>query len=274
MNKRDTIRPKLVPPRGILRARADLPAPGYGRYWPAEDLAPFVEHFWTVSWDLETPETREVLPHPSVQIVLEAGASRVAGVPRGRFTRQLEGRGRVLGTKFRPGGFRPFIHGPVSALTGRVTTLSELFGPLAHALEAEALAPQDAVAGFERVQEFLRGRHPVPDDNIDLVSGIAERVAKDREIMRVEQLVQLSGLSVRALQRLFSEYVGVSPKWIIQRYRLHEAAQRIVDAPDPGAENWASLALDLGYSDQAHFIRDFRRIVGQTPAVYARSIER
>ncbi|MDX2000211.1 MAG: DUF6597 domain-containing transcriptional factor, partial [Thermoanaerobaculia bacterium] len=107
MNERDSLRPKLVPPRGILHRRATLPAPGYARFWPPPALAPFVEHFWTVSWDLAEPEVHEVLPHPSVQFVIETGNSRVAGVFRGRFSTRLEGRGRVLGTKFLPGGFRP-----------------------------------------------------------------------------------------------------------------------------------------------------------------------
>jgi AraC-like DNA-binding protein len=92
-------------------------------------------------------------------------------------------------------------------------------------------------------------------------------VASDRRITRVEQLVRELGVGARRLQRLFDEYVGVSPKWIIQRYRLHEAAERIAAGC---ANDWATLALDLGYADQAHFIRDFKRLVGLPPAEYAR----
>jgi AraC-like DNA-binding protein len=60
--------------------------------------------------------------------------------------------------------------------------------------------------------------------------------------------------------------VGVSPKWVLQRYRLQEAAERMAsgEATDP-----AELALDLGYFDQAHFGNDFRRYVGIPPAAYA-----
>jgi AraC-like DNA-binding protein len=75
-------------------------------------------------------------------------------------------------------------------------------------------------------------------------------------------------LTTRTLQRLFATYVGVSPKWVIQRYRLHEAAEQL--AADPSI-NQASLAAELGYSDQAHFVRDFKRIVGMTPAAYAKN---
>jgi AraC-like DNA-binding protein len=74
-------------------------------------------------------------------------------------------------------------------------------------------------------------------------------------------------MTPRALQRLFSEYVGVGPKWVIQRLRLHEA---IAQVQQGHAVSWAALAQSLGYFDQAHFIADFRRLVGRTPAQYAR----
>ena len=75
------------------------------------------------------------------------------------------------------------------------------------------------------------------------------------------------GVGVRTLQRLFDETVGVSPKWVIQRYRLHEAAARMAAA---AAIDWADIALELGYADQAHFIRDFRKLVGRSPADYVK----
>lgn len=267
LNKPDMIRPKMVPPRGVLYTRMQPQMPDYGRYWPGDELLPFVEHFWTVTWDLAEPEVAEVLPHPSVQMTLEAGAARVTGVPRGRFVTRLAGKGRVLGTKFRPGGFRPFLGRPLSTLTGRVLPLAEVFGAAAEGLAERALAHDDPLAAFEVVQRFLLGLRPQPDPAIELVGRIAERVATDRELTRVAQLESLFSLGARALQRLFAGYVGVSPKWVIQRYRLHEAAERIADG---GEIDWADLAHELGYADQAHFIRDFRRLVGRTPVEYAR----
>jgi AraC-like DNA-binding protein len=83
----------------------------------------------------------------------------------------------------------------------------------------------------------------------------------------VEHVARITGTGVRALQRLFGEYVGVSPKWVIARYRLHEAEARLSAGEDV---DLAALALDLGYYDQAHFTRDFQAIVGRPPAAYAR----
>jgi AraC-like DNA-binding protein len=75
-------------------------------------------------------------------------------------------------------------------------------------------------------------------------------------------------VSERTLQRLFRDYIGLSPKWVLKRYRVHEAAERIASGEAPDA---AWLAAVLGYSDQSHFIRDFSAQVGCSPGTYARA---
>ncbi len=79
-------------------------------------------------------------------------------------------------------------------------------------------------------------------------------------------LARRLALSVRSLQRLFAEQVGLSPAWVIRRYRLHEAAAR---ATEGGEVDWARLAAELGYCDQAHLVRDFTATVGTPTARYA-----
>jgi AraC-like DNA-binding protein len=87
----------------------------------------------------------------------------------------------------------------------------------------------------------------------------------DPSITRVEHLCAHAGCSKRTLQRVFREYVGVPPKWVLERIRLHEAAERMAE----GEGDWAGMALDLGYFDQAHFIKAFKAVVGRSPAEYA-----
>jgi len=262
------VRPKLDTPRGILNYRA-AEMPGRYGYWPSADLAPFVEHYWILEWDLPAPQTNQVLSHPSVHLAIEAGRSGVYGVITKTFTRVTEGKGRVIGTKFRPGGFRPFVQADISGFTDRRLTPAEVFGDDGEKLEQRVLQHQDHGAAIAEIETFLRGRNPQPDETITRVASMVECIAADRDLLRVEQLVERFGLGARQLQRLFSDWVGVTPKWVIQRYRLHEAAERLAAG---GPIDWAALALDLGYADQAHFIRDFKRIVGKTPADYSRGL--
>jgi hypothetical protein len=73
------------------------------------------------------------------------------------------------------------------------------------------------------------------------------------------------------MQRAFQRRVGVSPKWVLKRYRLHEAAERIATGE---ADNLSALALDLGYFDVAHFTRQFTAAMGEPPGAYARRCAR
>ena len=76
----------------------------------------------------------------------------------------------------------------------------------------------------------------------------------------MEDLVDRFGMNKRTLQRLFAKYQsGVSPKWVIQRYRLHEAAEQLAAGSSIGQ---SALAADLGYSAKAHILRDFISVVG------------
>ena len=255
----------------MLGGPSPSPQRDHRRYWPSADLAPFVEHHWIVRWDLATPATAETLPHPAVHMVFRAGRAELVGVMRGRFTTRLEGRGGVIGTKFRPGGFRPFVDRPIAAFADRRWPLADVLGEPADGLAKQVFGcfdrDREAIA---RIETFLRDRHPAADSGIDLAARTVARIAAERTITRVEQLVGDPGPTLRGLQRLFREYVGATPKWVIQRYRLIEAAERLATGD---AADGAALALDLGYADQAHFIRDFKRIVGRPPAAYARALK-
>lgn len=89
----------------------------------------------------------------------------------------------------------------------------------------------------------------------------------DRSLLRVEEVADRHGLSRRALERLFARYVGVGPKWVLARYRMHD----VVTAPDEGyAGSLADLATTYGWFDQAHFGRDFTAVVGCPPSAYQR----
>lgn len=268
------IRETLDAGAGVGKARGVLKAapPGQGvfchmRRAAAPDLARFVDHYWMVSWDLEgsPPRAVETLTHPNFHLVSEAGKAEVAGVFTGRFTRMLEGRSRVFGIKFTPGGFRAFLPGPASALANRTVPAAGIFGAEVDRL-AQQLAESDTEpAQIAAAESFLRERIPPADPDADLAALLVRRILDEPEIRTVDDLAGRSGMGKRSLQRLFQEYVGVAPKWVIRRYRLHELLER-AHAGDP--PDWAQTAVDLGYFDQAHLINDFRSIVGCTPTAY------
>lgn len=258
-------RGEAKPARGVLHAAdADVK---HTRTAPVAALAELIEHFWSVTWDLKEPLYPQTLPHPSVHVLIEGARHEVAGVSTRRFSRVLSGRGRVFGIKFRPAMFRALLGRPVSSISNRVVKLGEVFGPagtrLARAIERASVPEAIALA-----EAFFQERGAV-DPEAKALRALVERAAVERTWVKAEQMAEAAGVTLRTLQRRCREYVGVGPKWVLQRYRLHEANERLKAEP---TSSLVGLALELGYVDQAHFVRDFRSVVGVTPGAYAQQV--
>lgn len=262
-------------PRGVLRPDETARHTELRREHPvAPALVPFVERYWTVRWDLTgRPAYRaEVLSDPAVNVSVEQGthprfgvslpAALVHGVVTRRFSVDLQGAGAVAAAKFRPGGF--------TALTGSrpapcVVRLPGHLGLDPDALTAAVLAEQDDGVRVDVLDRALAPLARQPAPAYLLLLDVLDRMRDGRALVRVDQVADVAGLSVRGLQRLFTGYVGVGPKAVLARFRLQDA----VTAIDAGSvDDLAGLAAELGWYDQAHFSRDFRSVVGVTPSAY------
>lgn len=257
---------------GILNPQAAAQAFALSRFDPHAALAPYVERYWRVRWALPPGEvfTQQTLSHPAVNLVFEASRAAIHGVVTRRFSIDLRDRGQAIGIKFRPGGFAAFWSGSIHRLTDRVAPLAELAGGEAPALAVAILREEhrdDDVRALldEFLLRSLRPPEPRRDEEIATAVRVVQ-LALQREVATVAALARRSHLSVRALQRLFRTYVGVGPKWVLSRLRLHQAAERIARG---AVSSWAAFAVELGYADQAHFSHEFRAYVGRSPADYA-----
>ena len=248
-----------------------------------------MDYYWIPRWDLrgQPPYQQTILPHPNVNLVFEAGGAGIFGVDRRLFTRTLSGLGLAFGVRFTAGGFRPFWQAPISQLTDRVAPAARLFGPRAEKARQAIIdrgagdyAAGDCGAGdcgagdcsaddarmIGHAEALLGSVLPERDPLAEQVAALVSGITDDPGLRRVDQLSAASGLTARTLQRLFADYVGVSPKWVMRRARLHEAAER---ADSGEAVDWAGLASDLCYADQAHLTRDFTVTIGVPPSRYA-----
>lgn len=237
----------------------------HGRLAPADELAGLVEHYWWVAWQVDAPVESEVLAYPSVHVVVEGAEARVVGVPTAKFVRRLEGQGQAFGIKFRPGMFHALWQAPVWPLTDASIPLraTRADAGLADTLER----PGSAAERAERVDRVLAGRPIAANPRAMLARDLVERARTERSLTSVFELSRWSGQSERALQRLFREFVGVSPKWVVRRFRLQEAALRL-SRPETTV---VGVAAELGYFDQAHFVHDWTSVVGQPPVAFARA---
>jgi len=260
------------PTRGVVNPAAGERIFRLERYLPEAGLAPFIDHFWLVAWTLPDGAThvQRTLPRHAIHVVFDEGRTAVFGVMTGSFEYTLQGSGRVLGVSFRPGAFRAFLRAEVQSITDRTLPLSAVFGCDDYEAERSVLSAPDDAGMVAAASAILRRALPSPDPDVERIAAILQAIDGDANITQVRQLAGHVGISVRKLQMLFKDYIGASPKWIIRRKRLLDAADLLAQ---DSVIDLAALAQQLGYYDQAHFTSDFEKLVGKPPADYRRSCQ-
>jgi AraC-like DNA-binding protein len=252
-----------------------LDASGYTppihRFAPSPELAGLVRRYWMPVWSLPDGQrsVQRVLQYPVCLLVVARDYALLVGPTTGLSTQELTGSGWALGTMLQPAAGSLVTGGSVDAMTDRATPLADAPGLDGAALVA---AIHDAVgddpddragqqAAVAAIEAALAALLPI-DEEGELVNAVVEYVEGDSQVHRVGQVCEKFAIGERSLQRLTARRIGLTPKWLIQRRRLHEAAERLTGDERP---DLARVAADLGYADQAHFGRDFRAVTGLTP---------
>jgi AraC-like DNA-binding protein len=265
--------PPAGPVRGVVGRAGTTSVFDLQRWAPSPGAAVFVDHFWSVSWDLcgHPPFDSTVITFPSVHLTHEWGddgtrhghrlpATLVHGVVERVFRTTIRERGAVVGARFRPGGFTARFGRDATALTGRVEPVDDdLFG-------GPRVVPDDLVGARDVLDDAIAAVDGDVDPTYLALTELVDRIRDDDRLQRVEQVVAVSPWSERTVQRVFRRYVGVPVKWVLCRYRLQQAALEIESTRDV---DFADLAARLGWYDQAHFTNDFGAMLGCTPGEYA-----
>ncbi|GLY15283.1 hypothetical protein Kisp01_22980 [Kineosporia sp. NBRC 101677] len=246
----------------------DTAGPVY-RYAASSDLGGVLRRFWIPVWSVpsgaEAPQ--RMLQDPACLIVITGDDARFYGVAPELSATTLTGQGWAVGMVLAPAtGFR--MAGQIDGLNDRYLDLAQVLGDDGRALAGRvqnlmAPDPHDAAA-HRAVMDVCEGalRRFLPfDAESELVNAVVEAVENDLELLQVAQICEQFGIGERALQRLLRRRLGLTPKCLIQRRRLQEAAERLRSQ----AVTQAELAAAVGYVDQSHMIRDFVHITGTTP---------
>lgn len=246
-------------------------------YWFASSpsYADVVRRYWLPVWSMPdgTTTAQRVLQYPVCLIVVAHDYATFVGPSTGLSIRHLSGSGWALGAMLQPAAGAVLLGAPVTSVVDVTLPLQDVPGlagaalvervrTAVHGQPGDPARQQTAVAA---VEEALQGLLPVDEEGL-LVNKIVEYVESESDVVRVGQVCERFDLSERSLQRLAAKRIGLSPKWLIQRRRLHEAAELLASAKPLAL---AGVAAGLGYADQSHFTRDFRTVTGLTPGAYA-----
>lgn len=239
------------------------------RISPSDELAEYVDYHWLVRWRDVERHLQQVVPQPRIHIAAENGRLEVHGICRESFTRTMVGTGHVLGTAFHAGGFRPLLQRSVASISNTVQPALDLFAIDDRPIARRILDHGDQVAMVAALEDFLLRTNPIPDPRASEVTALVAEAERRTDITQADQLARHAGISVRSLQRLFAEYIGVGPKWVLQRLRILQAAGA-AHASRPA--DWSMLSIELGFSDQSHLTRAFTSVVGTPPRTYERCV--
>lgn len=237
------------------------------RWASSPDMQHVIERFWTLTFNVRTPEIQPLLPHPCANIAFGSADPGVHGPARERDDHRIAGQGWVLGAKLRPGALVAMGLAAGPALVDTCRPVSEVFGPPGRRVVTLITEDLDRRQGAKLIEDLVRRYLPIADPVWDELIEVIATMLANRSLIRVTEAARATGISTRTLQRWFGHYLGLSPAWVLARYRLQDAADVLAGG---AAVDLADLAYRLGYSDQAHFTKAFASAVGMPPGAYLR----
>lgn len=236
--------------------------------FPGKILAPYVEAYFV--WSNPGPASPGK-PFPAVSssyMKFSAAAAIISGQATRPTSAGLDPGNRTgLGVKLRPGAFPVLFGIPAHELTDRMIPLKDVLGNTANEWNeciASAQTPAAQVKRFEKIFAHFVQSQP----NRHSLEPHAILWLRQLPTMQVSKLAESLGYSPRHFQRKLNEWVGFSPSLYKRISRFENALEAIQNMSRQGRVDWSALAIQCGYSDQAHFIRDFREFAGETPAAY------
>jgi AraC-like DNA-binding protein len=259
----------------------------YSEHQPSAALAQHLECIWFLSGSdasAATGASERVLPDGCVEWIFHFGSPFQRSMPTsvtgaygvwerqpcsfvvGELTRflllQPTGDVGVMGVRFRPGGAYRFLPIPLSEFTDNTVASADIWGGKGIDIEEAVLEARNNFQRRQRVEEFLMEQLVTTTPRVRLEAAVKEMM-RTRGQKRVHEVAKEVCWSSRQLEREFQISIGLSPKSFCRIMRF----QNLLRLVGEGAlRQWASLAIEGGYADQPHMVREFRAFAGHSPA--------
>jgi AraC-like DNA-binding protein len=250
---------------------------------PSPALAGFVDFFGYWQRDAATVHRSRALPRGAATIVIDVSAAArvdffesdghtriavpsafIAGPGDSSYVTQVSAAQTVLTVHFKPAAGLPFLGAALGGLQNVCAGLSDIWGRDADVLVERLIAAPSAAARIAVMERFLLSHADLSLRAHPGVSAVLDAVERHPSL-RVAEAGRIAGLSPKRLITRFRAEVGQSPKSYVRVRRLQAALRAL----DTGVLHGSTVAAELGYFDQSHFVREFRGFTAMTPSQYA-----
>lgn len=252
-------------------------------YKPNSNLASYVEFFWEGKFNinLKTELAQNVVPNGFVELIIHSSerhcelkkeqdwSSSPDYTIIGLYTRPYLVKFRdlvnVFGIRFKPEGIYNLFGIPASVFSESYEDMEQVLGvgfrEYCSRIRETATTQKRLKLTNEYLLKQLEKHHP----ELNYVNRAAEMLRQSDSITKIDELPGKVYISLRQLEREFKDKVGTTPKRYMRISRVNEAYRKMEEGKPV---SFTKLALDCGYSDQAHFIRDFKSFTGVNPTSF------
>lgn len=258
----------------------------FSSYKPADFLSDFVDNFWLYEGYEGEHSSERILPTGTNELVINLRENElriydaeqpdlctrfsgavVSGAYGKGFVSDSEEEAFIMGIHFKPGGAFPFLRLPADELADAHVDLETLWGYSANLLREQLCEASTAAHRFQLFETALMQHLFRPIEHHYAVATALD-VMKERVDVNVRDIAKDIGLSQRRFAQLFKREVGMTPK-LFSRVQRFQRVRSIIHQQEKAAD-WAGIAMECGYFDQSHLIREFLEFSGLSPAAYLR----
>jgi AraC-like DNA-binding protein len=238
----------------------------YREFLPSPRFRAHIECFWCHESSAAIPAFR-VLPDGCVDILFQregngSGALNVVGTMTRAHVFELPARQVALGVRFKPAMAARFLRVGGAEILDRTIALGDLWSSIRTRQLAELIADSKTAEGRAAQIETALGEAPA----LDAPERAIAQLVESRGIVNLDDLADAARLSPRQFRRICLERTGISAKRLARILRFRNAVAR---ATPSRRGDWAEVALECGYYDQAHLINEFREFSGVAPGNFS-----
>jgi AraC-like DNA-binding protein len=253
-------------------------------HFPQPPLSQFVENIWLVEGFAASYTREKILPDGAIELIIDLdtepktifedeASERFRTVKRawisGERTRYLvigaEKNQAMVGIRFRPGGAYPFFQFPISELSESVTELNLIWGGLVDEIREQLLEIKSPDERLLRLESFLLRQARRSLEANRLITFAVQQLQHSPQFLAIRDLANTLGITQKHLISQFEKVVGLRPKSFARVCKFQKVVKLL---EQQNQIEWAAIASDCGYYDQAHFIHEFQKFSGLNPSAY------